>query len=147
MGCGSAVKLAAASAVVLALAGCGSLQGVRHRGGDPCRETTVTLYFETGSDQVSAIGRQIIAATSNRLHLCPVRELRLLGLADPAGAPQANLELSERRAFNVRNAFERTGLAFEHFTIVAAGDRGAERPNGVVEPVRRRVDATLLMGK
>ncbi len=147
MGGGSAVKLAAASAIVLALAGCASIPSIRHHGGDPCRETTVTLYFETGSDQVSQIGRQIIAATSNRLRRCQVQELRLLGLADPAGAPQANLELSERRAVNVRNAFERTGLAFEHFTIVAAGDRGAERPGGVVEPVRRRVDVTVEMHK
>ncbi len=139
------MRLAATAAAMLALAGCASVKRRTHHGGDPCQDTTITLYFETASDQVSDIGRQIIAATANRMRRCPVAELSLLGLADPAGAPQSNLELSKRRAENVRAAFDRAGLPYEHFTLIAAGDRGAERPSGVIEPVRRRVDVTVAM--
>ncbi len=142
MGWGSLARLAAAGVVVVTAAGC----AVMHRShSGRCQDTTVTLYFETGSDQVSPIGREIIAATASRLRPCPVGDLRLLGLADPVGAAQSNLELSKRRAENVRAAFDHTGLPYDHFTLVAAGDRGAERPNGEIEPVRRRVDVTVMM--
>ncbi len=131
----------------LLASGCSTGRHAQLAAASPCRDTTVTLYFEPNADHVSDIGRQIIGAEAGRLKGCPVRELSLVGLADPAGAPQANLELSKRRAEGVRDAFIRAGLPVERFTLVARGETGAERPSGVVEPVRRRVDVVVVMGR
>lgn len=112
-----------------------------------CSATTVSLYFEPGSDDVTKLGRQIIGEAAKQLRGCPVQELMLVGLADPAGSPENNLELSRRRAEHVRDAFLAAGLPVERFTLAAAGDVGAVRPSGAIEPVRRRVDVTVVMKK
>jgi len=76
-----------------------------------------------------------------------VRELSLVGLADPTGAPEANLALSQKRADNVLAAFVHAGLPVPKYTLVAAGDKGAVTPSGAVEPVRRQVDATVVVSR
>ncbi|HEX4096560.1 MAG TPA: OmpA family protein, partial [Caulobacteraceae bacterium] len=113
----------------------------------PCHNTTVTLYFESGSETLTDAGRQIVSLTAHRLRGCPVKELSLLGLADPTGSPQINLTLSQHRADAVLSAFVRAGLPVPKYTLVAAGSKGAVDANGAVEPVRRQVDATVVMGR
>ena len=76
-----------------------------------------------------------------------MRELSLVGLADPTGAPEANLALSQKRADNVLAAFVHAGLPVPKYTLVAAGDKGAVTPSGAVEPVRRQVDATVVVSR
>jgi len=135
---------AAASAAAVALGGCSSMSHLGGMGSSPCRhDATVTLYFETGSDAVTDIGNQIVAATAQRLHTCTVSELRLLGLADATGSPQTNLDLSKRRADNVLAAFVKAGLPVPKYTLVAAGDKGAVNAQGAAEPVRRRVNVVV----
>jgi len=126
------------------LAGCAT----QHRlvaSSSPCRDTTVTLYFESGSETLTSEGLQIVSLTAHRLVGCKVSELRLVGLADPTGSPQVNLTLSQHRADNVLSAFVRAGLPVPKYTLVAAGEKGAVAPNGAVEPVRRQVDATVVV--
>ena len=142
------MALGAAACTTLALAGCTSVQTgvqkVQHVvSSSPCHETTVTLYFESGSDKLTEDGRQIVSLTAKRLKTCTVTELRLVGLADPAGAPQANIELSQRRADNVLDAFVHAGVPAPKYTMVARGDIGAIQAGGAVEPVRRRVDVVV----
>jgi outer membrane protein OmpA-like peptidoglycan-associated protein len=127
------------------LAGCQTTQHPRVIGTNPCQDTTATLYFEPSADSLTPAGREIVKVTAQHLHGCPVQELSILGLSDPAGAPQANLELSKRRAEHVRDAFLAAGLDVHEFTIRAAGAAGAESAAGAVEPVRRRVDVTVVM--
>ena len=129
---------------VLAASGCSSMKRMAF---SPCHNTPVTLYFETGSDEVTDVGVQIISITAKRLQACPVKDLKLLGLADPTGQAQTNLDLSKRRAQNVLNAFVKAGLEIPHFTLVAAGDKGAVTANGAVEPLRRQVEATVIVGR
>lgn len=112
-----------------------------------CREQSLTLYFDSGSDALTDAGRQLVADTSKQLKSCTVEELRLVGLSDPAGTPKANLELSQRRADHVLDAFVRNGTPIPHYTLVARGDAGAVAPSGAVEPVHRRVDVTVVVGK
>ena len=128
----------------MAAAGCTS---VKQMAFSPCHNTRLTLYFETASDTVTDTGVQIISLTANRLKSCPVKDLKLLGLADPTGTPEANLELSKRRAQHVLDAFVKAGLEIPHFTLVAAGDKGAKTAAGAVEPLRRQVDVTVVVGK
>jgi outer membrane protein OmpA-like peptidoglycan-associated protein len=137
--------LAGAGLVTLLLAGCSSVERVRQMVYSPCHDTDVTLYFDTGSDALTADGKQIVEITAKRLRPCMVRDLKLVGLADPAGAPGVNVELSQRRANNVLDAFVRAGLQVPKYTLVASGQKGAISPQGVVEPVHRRVDVTLVV--
>src|SRR5204862_5741606 len=76
----AATRLAAIGLAGLLLTGCATAQKMMGAAPSPCQDTTVTLYFETGQDDVGDIGRQIIKATAQRLKSCPVDELLLLGL-------------------------------------------------------------------
>ena len=141
-------RLALVGAAAAALAGCASMQqSVSSLNPSVCHRTTVTLYFESSDDQVGDIGKQIIDLNAKRLATCHVRELRLVGLADPAGAPQANLDLSKRRAENVLAAFRASGLPVEKYTLIARGDTGAVTAEGAVAPLRRRVIVTVMASR
>lgn len=131
-----------------ALAGCAQLKKQVHRVVTPgCQDANVTLYFESGSDALTDAGKQIVAVTARRLKSCTVKELKLVGLADPTGSPAANVELSQRRADHVLEAFVREGVPAPKYNLVAAGDEGAVKAGGVIDPVRRRVDVTVVVSK
>ena len=147
MGGPKLMQAAALGAAMLCLAACAGVRKVQRMVYSPCRNTTVTLYFETGSDTLTDDGRQIVTITAHRLQGCEVRELSLVGLADPTGSPAANLALSERRADHVLTAFVHAGLPVPKYRLVAAGENGAVAPNGAVQPVRRQVDATVVIGR
>ena len=144
MGWRTARTLVLIGAGALAATGCAQMPRMAF---SPCHNTTVTLYFETASDTVTDVGQQIVGITAKRLKSCPVKDLKLLGLADSSGQAAANLDLSKRRAQNVLDAFVKAGLAVPHFTLVAAGDKGAVAPSGAVEPLRRQVDVTVVVGR
>ena len=143
----SVLTLAAAGAALIGLQACSSVDRMRGWMGSPCHDTTVSLYFDTGSDAVPDLGLQIVGATAKRLRQCRVREIRLLGLADSSGSPEANLDLSKRRADHVLDAFVSAGLPVPKYTLTAAGDKGAVTAKGAIEPVRRRVDVTVAVGR
>jgi len=113
----------------------------------PCQNTTVTLYFESGSETLTDAGRQIVGLTAKRLQGCQVKELSLLGLADPTGSAQVNLTLSQHRADDVLAAFVHAGLPVPKYTLVAAGQKGAVTASGAIEPVRRQVDVTVVIDR
>jgi outer membrane protein OmpA-like peptidoglycan-associated protein len=137
-----------AAAACAALAGCQSVQNVqRVVSSSPCRDTKVTFYFETSSETLTTAGQQIVSLTAKRLQGCKVKELSLVGLADPAGSPEINLTLSKHRADNVLEAFVRAGLPVPKYTLVAAGDKGAVVASGAIVPVRRQVDATVVIAR
>jgi outer membrane protein OmpA-like peptidoglycan-associated protein len=129
-----------------ALAGCQTVQNVQQRlASSPCHDTQVTFYFESNSETLTAAGDQIVSLTARRLQGCKVKELSLVGLADPTGSPEVNLTLSKHRADNVLEAFVRAGLPVPKYTLVASGDKGAVAASGAVVPVRRQVDATVVI--
>jgi peptidoglycan-associated lipoprotein len=139
--------LASAAIAALAIAGCAQVQKVGHIVTPGCQDASLSLYFESGSDALTDAGAQIVTVTAKRLKSCTVKELRLTGLADAAGSPAANIELSQRRADHVLAAFVRAGLPTPKYNLVAAGDQGAVKVAGVVEPLRRRVDVTVVVSK
>ena len=140
-----AMRLLLAVGFGACLTGCAAMHNRLQASNSLCHNTTVTLYFETGSETLTDAGRQIVALTAKRLSGCNVRELQLLGLADPTGQAQTNLTLSQHRADNVLSAFVKAGLPVPKYTLVAAGQKGAVTASGAVEPVRRQVDATVVI--
>ena len=107
----------------------------------------MTLYFERGSEALTEAGLQIVALTATHLQGCHVRELRLVGLADPTGSPQINLPLSTHRADEVLAAFVRDGLPVPKYAVVGLGAQGAVTADGAVEPLRRQVDVTVVIDR
>jgi outer membrane protein OmpA-like peptidoglycan-associated protein len=76
-----------------------------------------------------------------------VDAVKVIGLADAAGDPAANLELSKQRAASVASAIMKAGLPAAEFELAAAGQAGAVSESGAVAPVRRRADVTLKLSK
>src|SRR6185503_15712294 len=62
-----------------------------------CADQTVQLYFEPQSSELTKEGRDVIAAAAAGARACKVMSVEVIGLADAAGAPGANLELSQKR--------------------------------------------------
>ena len=139
-----ATRCLLAVATLAGLAGCATQHRVVATA-SPCQNTTVTLYFESGSETLTSAGQQIVGLTAKRLQGCRVRELSLVGLADPSGSAQVNLALSQHRADNVLSAFVKAGLPVPKYTLLAAGQKGAVTASGAVEPVRRQVDVTVVV--
>jgi outer membrane protein OmpA-like peptidoglycan-associated protein len=142
----TAAAAATGAALALALAGCTTIENARARivkAPARCPDQTVDIYFEPQSAEVTPEGRAVIAAAANGAQGCAVRRVEVLGLADAAGAPEANLELSKRRAQSVTAALAGAGLPPAEFRVTAGGQAGSVTAGGQAAPLRRRVDVVL----
>ncbi len=141
----AALQLAAAGLAAGSLAGCSTTDARARlvRAPPRCADQTVQVYFEPWSAELTREGRLVIDAAATGLRGCRIAEVEVLGLADAPGAPEANLELSRKRAQAVSAALAATGLAPAQIRLSAAGDVGAVTPQGQVAPLRRRVDVIL----
>jgi len=138
-------------AVVLAMAlsNCASVRSARDRivrAPKLCQDMTIPIYFEPNAAEITREGRRVIAAGATQARGCEIDAVRVMGLADAAGEPAANLELSKKRAASVADAIVKAGLPAAEFDVAAAGQAGAVTAAGQV-PVRRRADVTLKMSK
>lgn len=143
-----AASAAALAAVMGALGGCATVQNARARiVREPprCADETVQVYFEPQSAEVTREGRMVIAQAASSARGCQVKAVEVTGLADAAGAPEASLELSKRRADAVAAVLAQAGLPAAQFQLAAAGQAGAVGPDGHVAPLRRRADITLRL--
>ncbi|WP_372782067.1 OmpA family protein [Phenylobacterium sp.] len=132
--------------LVLGLGGCAGLKTGRDRivkTAPSCVDQTVQIYFEAESAEVTKEGRAVITAAAAQGRPCKVASVDVLGLADSVGGPEANLELSKRRAQSVTAALTAAGLPAGEFKVQAAGQAGATTAGGQAKPLRRRVDVVL----
>jgi outer membrane protein OmpA-like peptidoglycan-associated protein len=135
-------------AATAALGGCASMRdaGVV-RTAKTCVDQSVQVYFEPYSAELTPEGESVIKAAAANVKSCRVTGVDVLGLADAVGAPDANLELSQKRAQSVSHALSAAGLPGGEFHITAAGDVGAITVSGKAKPLRRRVDVTLHVSR
>lgn len=144
---------AAALLVPVLLAGCA---GGFHLGGPPplratenaCHDTNFPIYFDRGSDQLTADARTLISAVGVQMKACRVASAEVVGLAG-AGGPteQASLELSRRRADVVGRALADAALPVPKIDLLAEGASGAVTPRGRPEPLRRRTEVIIHVSK
>ncbi|HEY3694502.1 OmpA family protein [Phenylobacterium sp.] len=137
----------AALGAVVALAGCAGLSG-RDRivqRAPACPDQRVQIYFEPDSAVVTDEGRAVLAQAAQAARGCAVKDVKVLGLADAVGAPDANLQLSRRRADAVTAALAATGLPAAEFEVAGAGQAGAVTPTGEAQPLRRRADVVVYL--
>jgi len=147
----TASKISAAAALGVALtvclAGCATVRSARDRIVRPqarCQDVTVQIYFEPGAAEVTREGRAVLRAAAGQTRGCRVDALTILGLADAAGTPDANLELSRKRVAAVTQALAATGLPVAQMELHAAGQEGAVTSRGAA-PLRRRADVVLKL--
>jgi outer membrane protein OmpA-like peptidoglycan-associated protein len=134
--------------LALALGGCASSpppQNALVKAASPCVDQSVQIYFEAWSADITPEGRAVIDAAAKAAKDCKVTGVVVIGLADAVGAPDANLELSKKRAASVSAALAANGLPAAEFRVGAAGQAGATRPDGSKAAMRRRVDVTLKL--
>jgi peptidoglycan-associated lipoprotein len=139
-------RTAAVAALVLALGGCTTIQNARDRivrAPPRCPDQTVQIYFEADSAEVTNEGRAVIGQAASQAKTCVVKSVEVLGLADAAGAADANLELSKKRAQSVTAALAASGLPAAEFRVAAAGQAGSTTAEGRTAPLRRRADVVL----
>ena len=139
----------AATGLVLCacLAGCATVRNARDRIVKPqahCQDVTVQIYFEPGSAEVTREGRAVLRAAAGQAKGCKVDGVSVLGLADAAGGPEVNLELSKKRVDAVTTALSATGLPTANLEMKAVGQEGSVTRRGDA-PLRRRADVTLKL--
>lgn len=145
-----AVRTIVATAALAALAGCTTLENARDaivRPASACVDQTVQVYFEPDSAEVTDEGRAVIRQAAEQARGCTVRRIDVVGLADATGAPDANLELSGRRASAVTAALSASGLPTAQVHMAAAGQAGAVTADGAAAPLRRRADVILRLSR
>lgn len=108
--------------------------------GPGCASFTSSIYFDQDSAALTPEARMVLASARSQARGCQVRSVRVIGLADAVGAPQANLALSKRRADAVSAALAKHGFGKVDFDLTAVGDAGALGPSGATAPLRRRAD-------
>jgi len=142
--------IVAGLALAMGLSGCASMRSARAaivRAPPTCQDVTIPIYFEPDAAQLTPEGRRVIASQAAQAKRCLIESVRVLGLADAAGDPAANLELSKARAASVTDALMRAGLPGAEFDLSAAGQAGSLTSDGKIQPVRRRADITLKLAK
>jgi outer membrane protein OmpA-like peptidoglycan-associated protein len=146
----SKIAMTAGLALALGLGGCAGMMGGRAqlvKADRVCRDVTVPIYFEPNQAEITRDGRRVIGMAAADAKGCEVRGVQVMGLADAAGDPAANLELSKRRAASVADALLRAKLPAAEFDVAAAGQAGAVNKAGDVRPLRRRADVVIKLSK
>ena len=110
-----------------------------------CQDVTIPIYFEPDQADLTPEGRRVLNSQAAQAKRCQVNAVRVVGLADAAGDPAANLELSKARAAAVTGALMRAGLPAAEFDLSAVGQAGSTTDDGKIRPVRRRADITLKL--
>lgn len=110
-----------------------------------CQPTSVSLYFEQNSTDVTREAAAVLRSAEARTRGCRIDGVRVVGLADAVGTSADNLALSKARATAVTRALLRAGLPAAEFDVAAAGDAGALNRQGEAAPLRRRVDVIIAV--
>ena len=108
-----------------------------------CTDFSFPIYFETGSDRLTAAARQVVSDATRRVRGCVFGRIDVVGLADADGAASRNLALSRQRAASVAAALAAGGLPRPSFDIEALGQNGALTEDGGPEPLRRRTEVVI----
>lgn len=104
----------------------------------------IVIYFEWDVDSPPAEADAVVTQTAQSMSVCGWHSLSLAGHADRSGSDRYNMGLSQRRANNVAAKLTTAGLPAEAISIKAFGESSpaVETPDGVREPLNRRVEIT-----
>ena len=99
------------------------------------------VYFQERSAQLDPEARNLITVAARRANDVPATPVDVIGYTDSAGAPQADVLLSQQRAQAVADALVANGVAANRLVRVGRGQTGSDP--GVAS---RRVEITVGNG-
>lgn len=112
-------------------------------GESACASGRFDVYFVENQARLTDAASLVLSTAAAKARECPIQRVRVIGLADATGTPEANLNLSQRRAQTVADALADAGLPAPAFEVDARGDAGAVTPSGADELLRRRAQVII----
>jgi len=109
----------------------------------------IIFYFGWDEDAPPAEADAVIANTVQSMQVCGWSGLALAGHADKSGPDAYNVRLSERRVNNIAAKLVQAGLSADVITTQAYGESmpAVDTPDGVREPLNRRVEVNAIFGQ
>ncbi|HDM8224341.1 TPA: OmpA family protein [Vibrio campbellii] len=106
----------------------------------------VRVLFANDSDEINSVFRRQIRELSEFLKEYPNTSIELQGYASKVGGSEHNLDLSKRRANNVRTALVEYGIDSDRVRIVGFGDThlAQQGTDEVSHALNRRVTASVI---
>lgn len=110
------------------------------------QQMQIRVLFANDSDAINPVFRKQIKEMSDFLKLYPSTSIELQGYASRTGDAEHNLDLSKRRANNVREMLIGYGIEQDRVRIVGFGDNvvAAEGTDEVSHALNRRVVASVV---
>ncbi|HAS6348668.1 TPA: OmpA family protein [Vibrio vulnificus] len=110
------------------------------------QQMQIRVLFANDSDKINPVFRKQIKEMSEFLKLYPSTSIELQGYASRTGNAEHNLDLSKRRANNVRDMLIGYGIAQNRVRIVGFGDSAVanEGTDEVSHALNRRVVASVV---
>jgi outer membrane protein OmpA-like peptidoglycan-associated protein len=111
----------------------------------PLRPVSFTLYFVTGTDELTAESKVELKRVMAEIRKRPVADVELIGHTDTVGAKLANDLLSKQRAETMRRFLLEAGIGIDRIEVAGRGEREPLVSTGdeVDEPRNRRVEINV----
>ena len=111
----------------------------------PPRPISFTLYFESGSDEITAQSKQEVKRILAEMARREAPDITVIGHTDRVGSDPSNDALSLQRAGRVKSMLVGMGIPAERILIAGRGRREPLIPtaDGVIEPRNRRVEISV----
>jgi outer membrane protein OmpA-like peptidoglycan-associated protein len=109
----------------------------------PPKVTTYTLYFEFGSEDLTAESVRTLETILSDVATRQAAEILLVGHSDAPGTVEANLALSVRRSERMRDLVIQRGVPAGIITATGVGDTDPEVVSDIEEARNRRVEITV----
>jgi outer membrane protein OmpA-like peptidoglycan-associated protein len=111
----------------------------------PPAPQTFTLYFQFGSEDLTAESTTLVAATLRAVKERPVPDVLVVGHTDTTGPAASNFQLALRRAQTVRTLLMAAGLDDRAVAVASHGESQplVPTPDDTYEPQNRRVLITV----
>ena len=108
---------------------------------EPAPPVTFTLYFELGTETLTAQSQQLVGQVLAEISRRPVPDVLVIGHTDTVGNDASNDALGQRRAEAVREGLIGMGVKAEDVRALSRGKRELAVPtaDNVPEPRNRRV--------
>lgn len=110
-----------------------------------CASGPFIAFFDWDRDEVTPQAAAILDNAAAAYQVCGPTRVWVAGHADRSGPADYNVDLSQRRADNVRAYLARRGIAGGAIATEAFGESRplVETADGVNEPQNRRVEVTF----
>jgi len=109
----------------------------------PPKALTYTLYFEYGTDNLTAESDRTLDTILSEASVRKAAEIIVVGHSDSPGTAEANMALSVRRAESMRDLLITRGAPADRIVVTGVGDTDPEVQTDIREERNRRVEITI----